>query len=121
MYQKSHVWFKKCFDEPAQPDYVTFNASFGVTFGMFTCYDILFSTPGPALAKEGIRHFITSAAIPIVGSTADALWSWKEGSALIASDMQAGEGGVWLKGKRLGDKMPSSGDAVVVADVPLSV
>ena len=36
-YKKSHVWFKKCFDEPTTPDLVTFNASFGVQFGIFTC------------------------------------------------------------------------------------
>lgn len=121
VYRKSHVWYTKCFDEPATPDLVTFNASFGVEFGLFTCYDILFSTPGPALQKQGVRHFITSAAIPIVGSTADKFWSWKYGSALIASDLQMGQSGVFVKGSMLTSKMPSSGDAVKLASVPKSI
>lgn len=40
MYRKSHVWYTKCFDEPATPDLVTFNASFGVEFGLFTCVGV---------------------------------------------------------------------------------
>ena len=86
-----------------------------------SCYDILFSTPGPALQKQGVRHFITSAAIPIVGSTADKFWSWKYGSALIASDLQMGQSGVFVKGSMLTSKMPSSGDAVKLASVPKSI
>lgn len=121
VYRKSHVWFKKCFNEPSTPDLVTFNASFGVEFGMFTCYDILFSTPGPALAKQGIRHFITSDAIPLVGSAADKLWSWRYGSSLVASDNRAGEGGIFLKGSQVSKKLPTKGPGIAVATVPVSV
>lgn len=120
-YRKSHVFFTKCFDQPATPDLVTFNASFGVEFGLFTCYDILFSSPGPALVKQGVRHFLTSAAIPIVGSVADRVWSWKEGSALVASQLPAGQGGVWLKGSRESKSLPDSGNAVGIGSLPIVI
>jgi len=81
----------------------------------------MFSTPGPALADEGVKHFLTSAAIPLVGATADKVWSWRYGSALIASDLETGQSGVWSKGTRLSADAPKSGAAIVTADVPISV
>lgn len=83
-YRKSHVWFTKLYSQPATPDLVTFDA-FGTTFGMFMCYDILFSSPGPALRKLGITRFFYNAAIPIVGHLAFEFWSRDHNATLIAA------------------------------------
>jgi pantetheine hydrolase len=56
-YYKSHAWATNE-DQPAIPDRVTWKASFGVTFGMFICFDIAFDDPAVVLAKQGVKHFI---------------------------------------------------------------
>lgn len=98
VYRKDHPWFTKCFLKPT-PSLVTVDAraTLGVTLGLMvrgvacgqcplqleelrrpsprppqTCYDILFPEPGPELVKEGVRHIVYSAAIPVVGVSAGA-------------------------------------------------
>lgn len=41
-----------------QPEYVTFETDFNVTFGHFICFDILFYTPVQDLVEQGVRDFV---------------------------------------------------------------
>ncbi|CUG92586.1 membrane-associated protein, putative [Bodo saltans] len=45
IYLKSHINARPYLTQPAKPDPVTFVSSFGVQFGMFTCYDMWFHDP----------------------------------------------------------------------------
>jgi predicted amidohydrolase len=51
-YHKSHEWpgLRKAYDEPLSPSRVTFKSSFGVEFGLFICFDIMFEDP-PKVAE----------------------------------------------------------------------
>lgn len=125
LYRKTHVWFTSCFLAPTTPELVTFtlplvpsNSSAGsLRLGIFTCFDILFSTPGPVLAdKYGVKHFVYSAAIPLVASAAQELWSAAHGATLFGSNLQTGESGIYVNGTRV-TAPPAAGDCVLFADV----
>ncbi len=45
VYKKSHINAVPVLTQPPKPDPVTFVSSFGVTFGLFTCYDLWFQNP----------------------------------------------------------------------------
>ena len=53
-YHKVHLFSieKTYFNIPLQPEAVTFETSFGVTFGVFTCFDLLFYDPAIVLGKS---------------------------------------------------------------------
>lgn len=117
-YRKTHPFFTSCFETPAAPELVTLNLpGFAYSIGVFTCFDILFPTPGPTLVSAGVRHFIYSAAIPLVGSAAQELWTAVHASTLFGSNLQDGQTGVYANGTRLTSKPPSGLDAVLFADV----
>ncbi|XP_058838294.1 vanin-like protein 2 [Topomyia yanbarensis] len=40
------------------PEIVTFETDFGVTFGVFTCFDLLFAQPALELIKRDVKDFI---------------------------------------------------------------
>lgn len=44
--------------KPSKPDIVTFKTDFNVTFGVFICFDMLFSEPATSLLNMGIKHFV---------------------------------------------------------------
>lgn len=124
-YRKTHVWFTNCFLSPATAELVTFtlpleptNSSAGsLRLGIFTCFDILFSDPAAVLADTyGIKHFVYSAAIPLVGSAAQELWTGVHNATLFGSNLQEGESGIYVSGSRV-TPVPSSGQHVLVADV----
>lgn len=43
---------------PLVPDEVVFETDFGVRFGVFICFDILFKSPALDLVSKGIRDFV---------------------------------------------------------------
>lgn len=123
-YRKTHPWDTKCFAAPATPDLVMFNFTVAasedpITFGVFTCKDILYSTPGPELAeKYGIKNFLYSSAIPLVASDALELWSSKYHATVLASNLQLHQSGVFQRGHRLTEK-PGDGNVLVMIKVDL--
>ena len=61
---------------------VSFNTYFGVTFGIFTCFDLLYKEPPLCLVNKGIRNIIFPTAwgsvYPFYIATANQQsWSWK--------------------------------------------
>lgn len=59
-YHKTHLFSGETItlDFPQNIEVVTFKVSFGVTFGIFTCYDILFCDPPFRLIQEGVKDVI---------------------------------------------------------------
>ena len=97
-YRKYNVFYKNCFDSPSL-ELVTFNVSSSYRFGIFTCYDILFSTPKEDLVKMGVKYFSYSSAIPVVGHDAVAIFSVLNNVTVVSANFDAGEGGVVVDGK----------------------
>nr|XP_020469785.1 biotinidase-like [Monopterus albus] len=57
-YHKQNLYFEKEFDTPHPPEIITFDTPFGGTFGLFTCFDILFHEPTITLVEKGVRQLI---------------------------------------------------------------
>jgi len=69
IYHKSHVYYVFTIQQPSNPDKVTLTTNFGVTFGLFICFDIMFPSPSVDLVNEGIKHFLYSASVGQAGKT----------------------------------------------------
>lgn len=59
-YHKSHEWpgLKKAYDQPSNPSLITYTSKFGVQFGLFICFDIMFPDPPKVLRAMGVEHFL---------------------------------------------------------------
>jgi len=59
-YHKMHIFSlcPNCFDHPQTADHTTFTTSFGVEFGAFICFDLLFKDPAAELVSRGVKHFV---------------------------------------------------------------
>ena len=57
-YHKQHLYHEGGFNTPEKCEKVTFTTSFGVRFGVFTCFDILFSDPPLELVHDGVRNIV---------------------------------------------------------------
>ena len=61
IYHKYHLFGTyPILNYPLKPEVVSFNSSFGVTFGIFICFDITFMHPIQNLLNQGIQHFLFS-------------------------------------------------------------
>jgi hypothetical protein len=127
-YRKFHPYKVKCFAKPKTLDVISFEgpASTNETFGVFTCLDILYPEPSKTLYDRGIRHFVFSSEIPIVGREVKEVWSQKHpGAFLLASDSANGSTGVFYNGhftppwKTLKNIGEENGDVAYVHVVPL--
>ncbi|KAM8841326.1 biotinidase isoform 1-T2 [Spinachia spinachia] len=57
-YHKHNLYFEEAFDKPPQPEITTFDTPFAGTFGLITCFDILFREPTLTLLEKGVRQLI---------------------------------------------------------------
>jgi len=59
-YEKGNLYFEDQFDKPNPIQLSTFATDFGVIFGVFTCFDIIFQDPPIRLLENGlnIRNFV---------------------------------------------------------------
>lgn len=59
-YHKQNLYSgeKMYFDAGAPSNCVPFHTSFGVTFGTFTCFDLLYNEPGDCMLKMGVKNFV---------------------------------------------------------------
>ena len=72
-YHKQNLFHEDQFNTPQKAEIVIFETSFGVTFGVFTCFDMLFHDPAITLVeKYGIRNIVFPTA-------------WMDGFPILAS------------------------------------
>lgn len=114
-YRKYNVFYKSCFASP-QLELVTFAVQ-NTTFGIFTCFDILFEHPKMDLVNEGVKYFSYSSAIPIIGADAVSLFAAENSVNVVSSNAAAGQSSIVDHGLTIA-RAPSSGNALVVAVLP---
>eukprot|EP00300_Choanocystis_sp_HF-7_P027671 c32864_g1_i1.p1 GENE.c32864_g1_i1~~c32864_g1_i1.p1 ORF type:complete len:268 (-),score=39.42 c32864_g1_i1:8-700(-) len=129
-YRKTHPYFTNIFDTPPTPDYVIFNASFtnpprNVTFGIFTCKDILFPEPATGLVERGARLFLYSVDIEFsfVPHLLFGGWARHYESTLIASNLGGYGLGVYTShGSDVSQALPipDTNETIRWADLPLA-
>nr|XP_033199193.1 vanin-like protein 1 [Bombus vancouverensis nearcticus]XP_033199194.1 vanin-like protein 1 [Bombus vancouverensis nearcticus]XP_033199195.1 vanin-like protein 1 [Bombus vancouverensis nearcticus] len=62
-YRKVNLYMEAEFDKIEIPEIVTFDTDFGVRFGTFICFDILFSVPPLSLTRiEGVSNIVYTTA-----------------------------------------------------------
>jgi predicted amidohydrolase len=92
-YHKSHEWpgFADVYDQVLEPSQVTYKSSFGVTFGLFICFDIMFDDPPKVLRKEGVEHFLYAVKQGEIGlNTLIKDWSKHQKAVVLAANLGAG-------------------------------
>uniref|UniRef100_A0A182QE48 CN hydrolase domain-containing protein n=1 Tax=Anopheles farauti TaxID=69004 RepID=A0A182QE48_9DIPT len=57
-YRKFNLFKEPGTSVTSTPELVSFETDFGVHFGVFTCFDILFALPTLELVKHGLRDFV---------------------------------------------------------------
>ncbi|XP_065082277.1 vanin-like protein 1 [Ochlerotatus camptorhynchus] len=57
-YRKFNIFREPGTSVTFRPEIVTFDTDFGVTFGVFTCFDLLFAEPALELVKHGVKDFV---------------------------------------------------------------
>jgi predicted amidohydrolase len=63
---KQNLWGEAAhFDTPQNCPDVSFQTSFGVTFGLFTCADIIFRHPAQRMVAHAVQHFVVG--VPTAG------------------------------------------------------
>ncbi|XP_061884801.1 biotinidase-like [Entelurus aequoreus] len=72
-YHKHNLYFEGAFDAPPRLEVVTFDTPFAGTFGLITCFDILFFEPTIVLLERGVRQLIFPTAwmnqLPLLDTT----------------------------------------------------
>ena len=141
-YHKTHLFTGESltFNFPPHDEVVTFKVSFGVTFGIFTCYDILFCNPPFELIQEGVKNIVFPTywgnEFPFYTSiNLQQGWSWRTGVNFIASNQHdarkhfinffATGSGIYSAGVPLayyisGDTFEEASGKLLVADVPFN-
>ena len=133
-YRKMHIFSlcKGCFDTPASVDVVTFQTSFGVEFGLFICFDLVYPHPAADLAlRRGVRHIAYPTSWinypPFLTATQmQQAWSRRFGAAVLAAnngDTGKSGSGIYVGGKALAtyfnaSRTGTADNAVLVAKVP---
>ncbi|XP_015435413.1 PREDICTED: vanin-like protein 2 [Dufourea novaeangliae] len=90
-YRKVNLYMEKQFDTVEPPEVVTFNTDFNVTFGTFTCFDILFYVPALNLTRtNGITNIVYTTAwfseAPFLTAVQTQFgWSYAEDVNLLAA------------------------------------
>lgn len=56
-YHKRNLWGETNVDTPPTAEKVSFKTSFGITFGMFVCADLIYEHPALDLVRDGVKDF----------------------------------------------------------------
>lgn len=57
-YRKINLFVEQLMDVVKEPEITTFDTDFGVTFGHFVCFDILFKSPAMDLINMNVSHIL---------------------------------------------------------------
>nr|CAD7412792.1 unnamed protein product [Timema cristinae] len=130
-YRKYHLFLEPRFSRPEEPEISIFETDFGVRFGIFTCFDIIFQAP----AVELVRKFnITDVIFPakwfselpfLTAVQGHAQWSHAMDANLLASgysEPSVGSTGSGIYGGRSGALVtlmaPTNTSQLLIATVP---
>ncbi|KAL6266517.1 hypothetical protein P5V15_003365 [Pogonomyrmex californicus] len=107
-YRKTNLFTEPQFNVTAIPEIVSFDTDFGVTFGTFICFDILFREPALQLTRvHNVTDFVYPTAwfseVPFLTAVqTQAGWSFAEDVNLLASGYNRPAGGNTGSGIYLG-------------------
>ncbi len=93
-YHKSHEFtpFIGVYDQYPTITEVTYKASFGVEFGLFICYDIVFPSPAKDLRAKGIEHFLYAVNQYEIGEkTLIEGWSRENDAVMLSANLGSGK------------------------------
>ena len=98
-YHKLHLYGGEVLEfnfPPANQKPVSFNTSIGVTFGTFTCFDMLFNSPSFDLVREGVKNFLFTtfwgSEFPsLISTMVQQSWSRVSKANLIAANLHCQE------------------------------
>ncbi|KAK9870139.1 hypothetical protein WA026_006231 [Henosepilachna vigintioctopunctata] len=132
-YRKFNTYLEQDTDRPKQPELITFETDFGKTFGLFTCFDIIYKSPAIDLARSGISNFIFPTLwipeLPFL-TTIQVQQMWAQGNdatllAAGAADPRFGSGGLGIYLGRRGNvatlATPRTDNYYLVGEVPDNV
>lgn len=79
------------YDVPETPSQVTYQSDFGVEFGVFVCFDIMFEDPPKKLRDRGVEHFLYPVAQGNIGeSTIIEGWSKNNNATVLSANLGSG-------------------------------
>ncbi|KAH8265862.1 hypothetical protein KR038_006338, partial [Drosophila bunnanda] len=90
-YRKWNLYLEPSLNRTEKPQLATFRTDFGVTFGHFVCFDMLFYKPAQELVEQlGIRHVIVTkmfnSELPfLTASQFQQGWAWANRVNLLAA------------------------------------
>ncbi|XP_063699008.1 vanin-like protein 1 [Culicoides brevitarsis] len=58
MYRKVNLFGETGISRPEKPESIPFETDFGVTFGQFICFDLMFELPAVQLVRDGVKDFL---------------------------------------------------------------
>jgi predicted amidohydrolase len=130
IYRKSHINARPYLTQPVTPDPVTFVSSFGVQFGMFTCYDMWFHDPmDEEIRLLNVTDFVypngmASMAPLMTIDQVHAGWSLTHNVNLVSAAMfPTGGAGAFHRGNALGmnayQPYVNTAYSVMVTEVPV--
>ncbi|XP_053679231.1 vanin-like protein 2 [Anopheles nili] len=97
-YRKFNLFKEPGTSVTATPELISFETDFGVRFGVFTCFDILFAAPTLELIKQGLRDFVfpafwTSEPPFLTSTQIFESWAYATNANLITSGTNYGPSG----------------------------
>uniref|UniRef100_A0A224XDX6 Putative biotinidase n=1 Tax=Panstrongylus lignarius TaxID=156445 RepID=A0A224XDX6_9HEMI len=130
-YRKYNLFGERNLNRPETPEYVMFNTDFGVTFGTFTCFDIVFEEPAMGLVtKYNITDIVFPTAwfseLPLyIAIQEQSAWAYATDVNLLASGYNNMSTGNTGSGIYAGTKGPityieseSTGTKILIGKVP---
>ena len=120
-YHKKHLYKQEneIYDIPPL-EVVSFTTKFGVTFGMFTCFDILFDSPAMNLVDNGVKNFVYTtfwgSQFPdLVSIAVQQSWSMLTSTNLIAANIHC-----QAIDKRICTEVPATGSGIYTSGTVLT-